>query len=153
MVRDPRGAWAAMPPLRPPPRRRRAPGAGKARKPGSLAFLQDLWETGELCPNSSHGKPQEGLARLGPWSANLKAPSLTTCSVFAAPAAICHQSASPPCAARTPAAAPHLPAVTAAPKRKGRCLGWGHVTEGAARTPDSHGRGDGEFGVMPQATT
>lgn len=72
MARDPRGAWAAMPPPHPPPRRRRPPGAGKARKPGSLASSKTPWETETvytardalMCPSSSNGNCQEVLAGL-----------------------------------------------------------------------------------------
>lgn len=68
---------------------------------------------------------------------------LPTCSLFAVPAATCHQSASPQCAARTPAAAPHPLAAIVAPKRKGRCPKRGRDTMGGARTPVRLGKGWG----------
>lgn len=42
MAQDPSGAWVAMPRPLPPPRRRRPPDAGKARKPGSSASFLNL---------------------------------------------------------------------------------------------------------------
>ena len=127
MAQGPRDAWAAMPPPRPPPRRRRPPGAGKALKLGSPASSKTLWkteivcmETDELlCPNSSSERCREVLVHFSRLLA-LQAPLLTVC-LFAVPAATCHQSASPRCAARIPAAAPHPLAAIVAPKRKGKC--------------------------------
>lgn len=66
------------------------------------------------------------------------------CSLSAVAAATCHQSASPRCVARTPAAAPHPPAAIAAPKRKGKH--WGEVmSPKVGPEPQTDRRMDGEF--------
>lgn len=69
MARDPRGAWAAMPRPHPPPKRRRPPGAGKSRKPGSPVSSKTseavyVETVGLICPNTSSGRSGEVLARL-----------------------------------------------------------------------------------------
>lgn len=146
MAQDPSGAWVAMPHPLPPPRRRRPPDAGKARKPRTSASFQNLvgdrqfiWKGMDSCARTP---AVEGVGRFSPASITRpltsQAPALTVCSLFVVPAATCLRSAWPQCAARTPAVAPHPLAAIAAPKRKGKSPRQGHVTDSGARTPNRH---------------
>lgn len=152
MAQDPRGVWAVMPHPHPRPRRRRPPGAGEAKKLESPVSSKTVGSSlyGEGCELQA-GKGAEVLAHLPHSPAGLVGSALTVCSLFAVPAATCHQSASPRCAAKTLAVAPHPLAATVAPKRKGKCRRRGPVTDGGARTSDRHQK-YGEFRVRFQAT-
>lgn len=101
--------------------------------------------------NSISGRCGQVLARLRTRLLASQTPALAVCSLFAVPAATCHRSASPRCAERTPAAAPHPLAAIVAPKRKGKCPRRGHVADGGARTPHIGIVKVGEFRVIPQA--
>lgn len=114
MAPDPRDAWVAMPPLHLPPRRRQALGAGKARKAG-------LWPPQTLLENA---------APLRTLRCSIIAGSALITLVFsAAVAATCRLSAWPLCVARIPVVAPHLPAVTVAPKKKGKFRGGASTSD------------------------